>query len=120
MYKKCGRHDTEVESTNNEEQFASQFFNFMRKHPKLIISQVYASQINLKVGTATPQVVPAPSSANSAHNNQKYPVDDINEPTSCTLLCVKGRMLRTIEVGDTIVMATCMVGPSCQSVQWSK
>jgi hypothetical protein len=35
-----------------------------------------------------------------------YPVDDINEPTSCTLLYVKGRMLRTIEVDDAIVIAT--------------
>jgi hypothetical protein len=33
MYKKHERHDIEVESANNEEQFASQFFNFMRKHP---------------------------------------------------------------------------------------
>jgi hypothetical protein len=32
MYKKHGRHDIDVESTNNEEQFATQFFNFMRKH----------------------------------------------------------------------------------------
>jgi hypothetical protein len=38
MYKKHGRHDIEAESTNNEEQFASQFFNFLRKHPKLVIS----------------------------------------------------------------------------------
>jgi hypothetical protein len=29
LYKKCGRHDIEAESTNNEEQFASQFFNFL-------------------------------------------------------------------------------------------
>jgi hypothetical protein len=35
-----------------------------------------------------------------------YPMDDINEPTSCTLPYVKGRMLRTIEVDDAIVMAT--------------
>jgi hypothetical protein len=54
MYKKCGRHDIEEESTNNKVQFASQFFNFMRKHPELIISQVSVPQINLKVGTATP------------------------------------------------------------------
>jgi hypothetical protein len=33
MYKKHGRHDIEAESANNEEQFASQFFNFMIKHP---------------------------------------------------------------------------------------
>jgi hypothetical protein len=31
MYKKHGRHDIDVESPNNYEQFASQFFNFMRK-----------------------------------------------------------------------------------------
>jgi hypothetical protein len=40
MYKKHGRHDIDVESANNEEQFATQFFNFMRKHPNIIISQV--------------------------------------------------------------------------------
>jgi alpha-glucosidase (family GH31 glycosyl hydrolase) len=33
-------------------------------------------------------------------------VDDINEPTPCTLFYVKGRTLRTIEVVDAIVMAT--------------
>jgi hypothetical protein len=33
-------------------------------------------------------------------------VDDIDEPTPCTLLYVKGRMLRTIKVVDAIVMAT--------------
>jgi hypothetical protein len=106
MYKKHGRHDIEAESTNNEEQFASQFFNFLRKHPKLVISQVSVPQINLKVGTATPQVVPAPSSVGSAPDNKKYHVDDINESTPCTLLYVKGKTLRTIEVADAIVMAT--------------
>jgi hypothetical protein len=106
MYKKHVRHDIEAESTNNEEQFASQFFNLLRKHQELVISQVSVAQVNLEVGTATPQVVPAPSSASSAPDNQKYPVDDINEPTPCTLLYVKGRTLRTIEVADAIVMAT--------------
>jgi hypothetical protein len=33
-------------------------------------------------------------------------MDDINEPTPCTIFYVKGRMLKTIEVGYTIVMAT--------------
>jgi hypothetical protein len=51
----------------------------------------------------------APSSAGSDPNHQKYRVDDINEPTPCTLLYVKGRMLRTIEGADTIVMATCIM-----------
>jgi hypothetical protein len=38
MYKKLGRHNIEAESANNEEQFASRFFNFLRKHPELVIS----------------------------------------------------------------------------------
>jgi hypothetical protein len=50
--------------------------------------------------------VPALSSAGSAPDQQKYLVDDINEPTPCTLLYVKGRILRTIEVADTIMMTT--------------
>jgi hypothetical protein len=78
----------------------------MRKHPELIISQVSIPQINLEVGTAMHQVVPAQSTVGSTPDNQKYPVDDINEPTPCTLLCVKGRMLRTIKVVDAIMMAT--------------
>jgi hypothetical protein len=106
MYKKNGRHDIDAESANNEEQFATQFFTFMRKHPDIIISQVSVSQINLDIRTALPRVVPAPSSANTAPDHQKYLVDDINEPTPCTLLYIKGRMLRTIEVADAIVMAT--------------
>jgi hypothetical protein len=106
MYKKRGRHDIEAESANNEEQFVSQFFNFLRKHPKVVISQVSVLQVNLEVGTATPQVVLAPSSACSTPDNQKYHVDDINEPTPCTLLYVKGRTLRTIKVADAIVMTT--------------
>jgi hypothetical protein len=60
MYKKCGRHDINVESTNNEEQFATQFFNLMRKHPYIIISQVSVPQINLDISTASLQGVPAP------------------------------------------------------------
>jgi hypothetical protein len=50
--------------------------------------------------------VPAPSSVGSAPDNKKYHVNDINESTPCTLLYVKGRTLRTIEVADAIVMAT--------------
>jgi hypothetical protein len=106
MYKKRGRHNIEAESTNNKEQFASQFFNLLRKHPELVISQVSVPQINLEVGTTMPHVVLAPSSVGSAPNNQKYHVDDINEPTPCTLLYVKGGTLRTIEATDAIVMAT--------------
>jgi hypothetical protein len=48
----------------------------------------------------------APSSVGSTPDHQKYPVDDINEPTPCILLYVKFRTLRTIEVDDANVMAT--------------
>jgi hypothetical protein len=56
MYKKHGRHDIDVESANNEEQFATRFFNFMRKYLDIIISQVSVLQINLDIGTAQCQL----------------------------------------------------------------
>jgi hypothetical protein len=102
MYKKRGRHDKDVESVNNdEEQFATQFFNFMSKHSDIIISQVSVPQTNLDISTGFTS-----SSVGSALDNQKYHVGDINEPTPCTLLYVKGRTLRIIEVVNAIVMAT--------------
>jgi hypothetical protein len=92
MYKKCGRHDTNAEFANNdEEQFVTQLFNFMRKHPDIVISQVSVPQINLDIGTGFTL-----SSVDSALDHQKYLMDDINELTPCTVLYVKGRMLRTI------------------------
>jgi hypothetical protein len=106
MYKKHGRHNIDAESVNNEEQFVTQFFNFMRKHPNIIISQVFVPQINLDIITASLRAVPALSSVGSAPVHQKYPVDDINEPTPFTLLYVKCKTLRTIKVADAIVIAT--------------
>jgi hypothetical protein len=53
--------------------------------------------------------VSALSSAGSALDHQKYIVDDTSEPTPYTILYVKGRMLRTIEVAGAIVMATCIM-----------
>jgi hypothetical protein len=52
MYKKHGRHDIDAESINNKEQFATLFFNFMRKHPDIVISEVSVPQINLDISTA--------------------------------------------------------------------
>jgi hypothetical protein len=102
MYKKHGRHDIGAESTNNdEEQFVIQFFNFMRKHPYIIISQLSIPQINLDTGTRFTL-----RSVSSSLDHQKYPMDDINEPTLCILLYVKGRTLRTIKVADAILMVT--------------
>jgi hypothetical protein len=91
LYKKHGRYDKDVESANNnEKKFATQFYNFMSKHPDIIISQVSVPQINLDIV--------------SSPDHQRYRVGDIKEPTPCTLLYVKGRMLRTIKVVDVVVM----------------
>jgi hypothetical protein len=64
--------------------------------------QVHVPEINLDVGGVVQPF--NPSSAGSTPDNQKYPVDDIKEATPCTLLYVKGRTLRTIEVADAIVL----------------
>jgi hypothetical protein len=47
-----------------------------------------------------------PSGVGSPPENKRDRGDDINEPTPCTLLYVKGRVLRTIKVIDAIEMAT--------------
>jgi hypothetical protein len=62
-------------------------------------------EIILDLG-ATIQQPFAPSSANSAPNRDKdkYHVDDIKDPTPCTLMYVKGRTSRTIEVVEATVM----------------
>jgi hypothetical protein len=60
---------------------------------------VSVPQINLDISTAL-------SSVGFAPDHQKYHMDDINEPTPYTLLYIKGRTLKTIEVADAIVMAT--------------
>jgi hypothetical protein len=52
MYKKRERHGIDAEFANNEEKFATQFFNFMRKHPDIVISHVFVPQINLDISTA--------------------------------------------------------------------
>jgi hypothetical protein len=63
-------------------------------------------QINLDISIALPQAMPALTSVSSAPNHQKYARDDINEPTPCILLYVKGRTLRTIKVAHATVMVT--------------
>jgi hypothetical protein len=49
-------------------------------------------EINLDLGAIVQQPF-APSSASLAPNREKdkYPVDDIKDPTPCTLMYVKGR-----------------------------
>jgi hypothetical protein len=62
-----------------------------------------SSEINLDLG-ATVQQPFASSSAGSTPNRDKdkYPVDDIKVPTPCTLMYVKGRTSRTIEVAEAM------------------
>jgi hypothetical protein len=98
MYKKRKTHEI---AHNPEEIFAQQFFNFMRKNPQYIV-QMPILEINLDLG-ATVQPF-APSSASFAPNKEKYHVDDIKDPTSCTLMYVKGRTSRTIEVVKATMM----------------
>jgi hypothetical protein len=89
---------------NTEETFAQQFFNFMRKNSQYVV-QMPSPEINLNLN-ATLQQPLALSSASSAPNRDKdkYPVDDIKDPTPCTLMYVKGRTSRTIEVAEVTVM----------------
>jgi hypothetical protein len=76
----------------------------MRKTPQYVV-QMPIPEINLDLG-ATVQQPFALSSASSTPNRDKdkYHVDDIKDPTPCTLMYVKGRTLRTIEVTEATVM----------------
>jgi hypothetical protein len=61
MYKKCGRHDKDEESTNNDEdQFATQFFNFMRNtKTSLLVRYLFHKSIWISALDSL-QAVPAP------------------------------------------------------------
>jgi hypothetical protein len=101
MYKK---RKTQEIAHNAEETFGQQFFNFIRKTPQYVVGMP-SLEINLDLGTTVQQPF-APSSADSAPNRDKdkYPMDDIKDPTPCTLMYVKGKTSRTIEVAKTTVM----------------
>jgi hypothetical protein len=101
VYKK---QKTQEIAHNIEEIFAQQFFNFMRKNPQYVV-QMPILEINLYLG-ATVQQPFGLSSAGSAPNTDKdkYPMDDIKDPTPCTLLYVKSNTSRTIEVAEATVM----------------
>jgi hypothetical protein len=100
LYKK---HKTHEIAHNAEETFAQQFFNFMRKNTQHVVSMPL-QEINLDLSN---NVQPFPmSSAGSAPNEDKdkYPMDDIKDPTPCTLMYVKGRTSRTIEDAEATMM----------------
>jgi hypothetical protein len=75
----------------------------MRKNPQYVV-QMPIPEINLDLrSTMQPFAL---SSADSTPNKDKQPMDDIKDPTPCTLKYVKCRTSRTIEVTETIVMAS--------------
>jgi hypothetical protein len=76
----------------------------MRKNPQYVV-QIPSREINLDLGGTIQQPF-APSNAGSSPNRDKdkYHVDDIKDPTACTLLYVKGRTSRTIEIVEATVM----------------
>jgi hypothetical protein len=76
----------------------------MRKNPHYVV-QMPSPEINLALG-ATVQQPFALSSAGSAPNRDKnkYPVDDIKNPTPFTLMYVKVRTSRTIKVAKATMM----------------
>jgi hypothetical protein len=73
----------------------------MRKIPQYVV-QLPIPEINLDLSDAVQPF--APSSASSAPNKDKNPMDDIKDPTPCTPVYIKGRASRTIEVVKAIVM----------------
>jgi hypothetical protein len=101
LYKK---RKTQEIAHNAEETFAQQFFNFMRKNPQYVV-QMPSSEINLDLGATVQQPI-ASTSASFAPNRHKdkYPVDEIKDPTPCTLMYVKGGTSRTIEVVEASIM----------------
>jgi hypothetical protein len=76
----------------------------MRKNSHHVV-QISSPEINLDLSTTVQQPF-ALSSVVSAPNRDKdkYPVDDINDSTPCTLIYVKCRTLRTIEVAEATMM----------------
>jgi hypothetical protein len=76
----------------------------MRKTPQYVV-QMSSPEINLNLG-ATVQQPFALSSVSSAPNRDKdkYPMDDIKDPTPCTLMYVKGKTSRIIKVVEATVM----------------
>jgi hypothetical protein len=101
LYKKC---KTQEIAHNAEETFAQQLFNFMRKNLQYVV-QIPSPEINLDLGVTVQQPFPL-SSVGSAPNKDKnkYHVDDIKNPTPCTLIYVKCRTSWTIEVVEATVM----------------
>jgi hypothetical protein len=71
----------------------------MRKTPTICCADAYSrNQFGSRFH------YPTLPSAGSTPNKHKYPLDDIKEPTPCTLMYVTSRISRTIEVAGATVI----------------
>jgi hypothetical protein len=59
-------------------------------------------EINLNLSASVQPLAPN-------RDKDKYHVDDIKDPTPCTVMYVKGRTSRTIEVAEATVMPSCIL-----------
>jgi hypothetical protein len=61
-------------------------------------------EINLDLHTTIQPFALSSAGSAPSRDKDKYPMDDIKDPTPCTLMYVKGRTSRIIEVVETTVM----------------
>jgi hypothetical protein len=100
LYKK---HKTHEIAHNAEETFTKQFFNFMRKYPQYSV-QMPIPEINLDIGATVQPFALTNAGSSPNKDKDKYHMDDINDPTPCTLMYVKGKTSRTIKVAEATVI----------------
>jgi hypothetical protein len=86
-----------------EDTFAQQFFYFMRKNPQYVV-HMSIPEIKLDLGATTQPFAPSSVASSPNKDKDKYPMDDIMDLIPCTLMYVKGRISRTIEVVEANVM----------------
>jgi hypothetical protein len=75
----------------------------MRKNLQYVV-QMPIPEINLNLGASVQPFALRSVSSSPNSDKDKYPMDDIKDPTPCALMYVKGRTSRTIEVAKAIVM----------------
>jgi hypothetical protein len=93
---------------NTEETFAQQFFNFMRKNPQYVV-QMLILEINFNFSATVQPFTSSSAGSTPNKDKDKYPMDDIKDPTPCILMYVKGRTSRIIKVVEATVMSSHML-----------
>jgi hypothetical protein len=75
----------------------------LRKNPQYVV-QIPIPEINLNLSASVHPFALSSAGSTPNRDKDKYPMDDITDPTPCTLMYVKGRTSRTIEVVEAIAM----------------